>query len=139
MSLSESDLIYDWNRVEGEELQPARGHVELNDETLRDGLQSPSVVSPSIEDKLRILHYIDGLGIESVNIGLPGAGPHVVSDVLRLAEEIRDQKLSVEPNCAARTLKQDIQPIIEISQATGIAIETSCFIGSSPVRQYAEN
>src|SRR3954447_26978142 len=104
MQPTESDLIYDWNRAGGEDLKPARSRVELDDETLRDGLQSPSVRSPSIEDKLRILHMIAELGIESADIGLPGAGPHVKADVLRLAQEIADQRLSVSPNCAARTV-----------------------------------
>ena len=139
MSVNASELIYDWNTVEGDELRPGRGKVELDDETLRDGLQSPSVISPPIEDKLRILHYIAELGIESANIGLPGAGPHVVRDVKRLAEEIRDQKLPILANCAARTVRQDIEPIVEIAQATGLVIEAACFIGSSPVRQYTEN
>ncbi|HEX4962120.1 MAG TPA: LeuA family protein [Thermoanaerobaculia bacterium] len=138
MHPSESELIYDWNRAGGEELRPLRGKVELDDETLRDGLQSPSVRNPPIEDKLRILHLIAELGIESANIGLPGAGAHVVRDVERLAREIVEQRLPVAPNCAARTMIADVQPIVEISQRTGLAIEASCFIGSSPIRQYAE-
>ncbi|HEY0514934.1 MAG TPA: LeuA family protein [Thermoanaerobaculia bacterium] len=138
MHPSESDLIYDWNRAGGSDLRPARGRVELDDETLRDGLQSPSVRSPSIEDKLRMLHMMEELGIESADIGLPGAGPHVVRDVERLAREIAEKRLKVFPNCAARTVIADIQPIAEIAQRTGIPIEVSCFIGSSPIRQYAE-
>jgi 2-isopropylmalate synthase len=112
--------------------------VELNDETLRDGLQSPSVRSPSIDDKLAILHLMVELGIDSANIGLPGAGPDVARDVLRLAREVVDQRLPLRLNCAARTLAADIEPIIEISQRAGMAIEIACFIGSSPIRQYAE-
>jgi 2-isopropylmalate synthase len=138
MQLSKSDLIYDWNEAGGPDLRPARGRVELDDETLRDGLQSPSVRSPSIEDKLRMLHLMAELGIESADIGLPGAGPHVVRDVERLAREIADQKLPISPNCAARTVIADIKPIVEVMQRTGVAIEASCFLGSSPVRQYAE-
>jgi 2-isopropylmalate synthase len=138
VALKESDLIYDWNRAGGPDLRPARGRVELDDETLRDGLQSPSVRSPSIEDKLRILHMIAELGIESADIGLPGAGPHVKADVLRLAQEIADQRLPVFPNCAARTVIADIEPIVDVAQATGIPIEVSAFIGSSPIRQYSE-
>lgn len=138
MSLKESDLIYDWNQHSGDDLKPLRGKVELDDETLRDGLQSPSVRNPPIEDKLRILRMIADLGIESANIGLPGAGPHVVRDVERLAREIVEQRLPIAPNCAARTVIADIQPIADISQRAGIAIEAACFIGSSPIRQYAE-
>ena len=110
----------------------------LNDETLRDGLQSPSVRCPTIDEKLRILHLIDRLGIETADIGLPGAGPHVVRDVERLAREIAEQRLQVHANCAARTLIADIRPIVEISQRVGMPIECCTFIGSSPLRQYAE-
>ncbi len=132
------EFIYDWN-VEGERRAPLQSRVELDDETLRDGLQSPSVRSPSLEDKRRILHYIHELGIRSANIGLPGAGPQVAEDVKALAREIRDQKLAIFPNCAARTLHVDIDPIVEASQAAGLAIEAAVFIGSSPIRQYAED
>ena len=138
MQPTESELIYDWNRLGEGDIRPARPKVELDDETLRDGLQSPSVRNPPIEDKLKILHLIAALGVESANIGLPGAGPHVVRDVERLAREIVEQKLKIAPNCAARTMIADVQPIAEISQRTGLAIEAACFIGSSPIRQYAE-
>ncbi len=127
-------LIYDWNTT-GE---APRRSVILNDETLRDGLQSPSVKCPTIEQKLQILHLIDRLGIDTADIGLPGAGPHVVRDVERLAREIASAGLRVKANCAARTVIADIRPIAEIAQRTGIPIEACTFIGSSPLRQYAE-
>src|SRR5579862_9773573 len=130
-------LIYDWNTVEGP-VRRASVPVMLDDETLRDGLQSPSVRTPSIDEKIRILHLIDRLGIDTADIGLPGAGPHVVRDVERLAREIVDQRLRVRANCAARTMAADIRPIAEISQRVGMPIEVGAFIGSSPLRQYAE-
>lgn len=133
----ESDLIYDWNLV-GEDDSVLERPIELDDETLRDGLQSPSVISPPIEKRIEILHLMERLGIDAVNIGLPGAGPHVQKQVLRLAQEIVDQQMRIRPNCAARTLRADIEPIVEISQKAGIAIEAATFIGSSPIRQYAE-
>ena len=138
MALDESELIFDWNRAEDGDWVPARGRVELDDETLRDGLQSPSVRSPSLDDKLRILHAIADLGIESADVGLPGAGPHVVETVRRLVREIRDAALPLAPNCAARTVIADIEPIADISQQLGLPIEVACFLGSSPIRQYAE-
>lgn len=126
-------LIHDWNGT------PAAGRqVMLDDETLRDGLQSPSVRCPTIDEKLEILHLIDRLGIDTADIGLPGAGPHVVQDVERLAREIVGARLTVKANCAARTVIADIRPIAEISQRAGLSIECCCFIGSSPLRQYAE-
>jgi isopropylmalate/homocitrate/citramalate synthase len=132
---SPRSLIYDWNTVDA---PPKARDVMLDDETLRDGLQSPSVRCPTIEQKLEILHLIDRLGIDTADIGLPGAGPHVVADVERLAREIVDQRLKVKANCAARTVIADIKPVAEISQRVGMAIECCCFIGSSPLRQYAE-
>jgi 2-isopropylmalate synthase len=127
-------LIYDWNKTD----RPHPPVVLLDDETLRDGLQSPSVRSPAIEEKLRILHLIDRLGLDTADIGLPGAGQHVVQDVERLAREIATQKLRVAANCAARTVIADIRPIAEISQRVGMPIECGAFIGSSPLRHYAE-
>ena len=128
-------LIYDWNLVEAEERPPV---VMLDDETLRDGLQSPSVRTPTIEQKIEILHLIDALGIDTADIGLPGAGPHVVRDVERLAKEIASARLHVKANCAARTHINDIAPIAGVVQRTGVPIECCTFIGSSPIRQYTE-
>ena len=127
-------LIHDWNR--SSEARPPT--VLLDDETLRDGLQSPSVRCPTIDEKLHILHLIDRLGIDTADIGLPGAGPHVVADVERLAREIVNERLKVKANCAARTVIADIRPVVEIAQRTGLVIECCTFIGSSPVRHYAE-
>lgn len=136
--MQERDLIHDWNEA-GEHWERPSFRVQFDDETLRDGLQSPSVRSPAIDEKLRILHLMERLGIDTADIGLPGAGRHVVEDVTRLAREIREARLSIRANCAARTLSQDITPVIEVSQKVGIPIEVCTFIGSSPIRQYAEN
>jgi 2-isopropylmalate synthase len=138
MRPADHELIYDWNQQHQTLQRPTR-HIEFDDETLRDGLQSPSVKSPSIERKIEILHLMDRLGIDTADIGLPGAGPHVVEQTRRLAHEIRDAKLSIAANCAARTLESDIRPVVEISQEVGIPIEVCAFIGSSPIRQYAED
>ena len=133
---TEHNLIYDWNTHDGA-WKPSKA-IEFNDETLRDGLQSPSVCDPPIADKIRMLHYMHELGIQSVNIGLPGAGPRAREDVLRLAQEIVNNQLPLTPNCAARTVEADILPIVETSQKAGMALEAAMFIGSSPIRQYAE-
>jgi len=129
-------LIYDWNRDTPVDVPPV---VMLDDETLRDGLQSPSVRAPSIDQKLRILRLLDQIGVDTADIGLPGAGPHVVRDVERLAREIVDSKLKIKANCAARTVVSDVQPIVDVSQRVGLPIECCCFIGSSPIRRYAED
>jgi 2-isopropylmalate synthase len=133
---AKENLIYDWNQFG----LPARPKtLLLDDETLRDGLQSPSVTDPTVEEKIQLLHYMDELQIDTADIGLPGAGPRAAADVEALAREIARCKLQIKPNCAARTVIQDIIPIAEISQKTGVAIEAFCFLGSSPIRQYTEN
>jgi len=132
------ELIYDWNKVDGPELRTSFRPM-LNDETLRDGLQSPSVVDPPIEKKLEILHLMEALGIDSLNLGLPGAGPRAKADVLRLAQEISTSKLRIRANCAARTVESDINPIADVVQSTGLEIEAATFLGSSPIRQYTED
>jgi 2-isopropylmalate synthase len=136
--MDERDLIYDWND-HGERWEVPPHRIQFDDETLRDGLQSPSVLTPTIEQKVELLHLMEKLGIDTADIGLPGAGPHVVRDVTVLAQEIVSAKLKIRANCAARTMVRDIQPVVDVSQKVGLPIEVCTFIGSSPIRQYAEN
>ena len=117
--MNSSDLIYDWNANYPPEMKPA-GPVLLNDESLRDGLQSPSVRDPSIPEKIEILHLMEALGINSLDLGLPGAGPRAVDAVTALAHEIVSHKMKIQANCAARTHENDIRPIAEIVQKTGL-------------------
>ena len=133
-----NELVYDWNLIDPATPAPGR-KISFDDETLRDGLQSPSVSEPSVEQKIELLHLMDALGIDTADIGLPGAGGKHAEGVERLAREIVDKKLRIRPNCAARTHRNDITPIVEISQRAGIPIEACTFIGSSPVRFYAED
>ena len=124
--------------MDASKLRPA-GRVLLNDETLRDGLQSPSVRDPSIEEKIQILHCMESLGINSLDLGLPGAGPRPAADCEALASEIVRCKMKIRANCAARTHENDIRPIAEIVQRTGLNLQAATFIGSSPIRRYTEN
>ncbi len=132
------ELVYDWNNPE-QKPTTRTTPFEIADETLRDGLQSPSVKNPTIEEKLKLLHLMHELKIPVADIGLPGAGPRHYADTLRLAQEIVREKLDIRPYCAARTVKADIEPVIDISQKAGLSIEVAAFLGSSPIRQYAEN
>src|SRR5688572_10924261 len=136
--MSVEELVYDWNRIEPSFQTPNR-HIGFDDETLRDGLQSPSVCEPPVEKKIALLHLMEALGIDTADIGLPGAGGTHAAGVERLAREIADKKLKIRPNCAARTLRSDIAPIVEISQRVGIPIEACTFIGSSAIRFFAED
>ncbi|HEX7425159.1 MAG TPA: LeuA family protein [Terriglobales bacterium] len=130
-------LIFDWASA-GPRTTSWPAHVMLDDETLRDGLQSPSVTDPPVAAKVEILHLMENLGIETVDVGLPGAGARQREAVLALCREISGRRMRIRPNCAARTMMVDIRPIAEASQLTGVPIEACLFIGSSPIRQYAE-
>ena len=134
----ESEYIYDWNQASTPAISPGT-RVLLNDETLRDGLQNPSVHDPTIEEKIEILHLMESLGIDSLNIGLPGAGPRAAAHTEALAREIANNRMKIRPNCAARTVEADIRPIAEISQRVGIALEAATFLGSSPIRRLVED
>jgi 2-isopropylmalate synthase len=136
--MPENEWIYDWNTVSPPQIPPGT-RVMLDDETLRDGLQNPSVFDPSIEEKIEILHLMESLGIDSVNIGLPGAGPRAAAHTEALAHEIATNRMKIKPNCAARTLENDIRPIVEISERVGMAIEAATFLGSSPIRRLVED
>jgi 2-isopropylmalate synthase len=136
--MTTSDLIYDWNAAERRSRIAMKG-VSLLDETLRDGLQNPSVVDPKIEDKLEILHLLNDVGVEYADVGLPGASKRAFDDVLRLAKEVADNKMNIRLGCAGRTVVSDIAPMVEVSQRAGIPIEIMTFIGSSPIRAIAED
>jgi 2-isopropylmalate synthase len=131
-------LTYDWNKRKGFKFRHKK-NLQLDDETLRDGLQSPSITDPTIEEKLELLELMEDLGIDTADVGLPGSGPRAQSDILTIAKHISKNKMNITPNCAVRTVKQDITPLIEISQKVGYAIEACTFIGSSPIRQFAED
>jgi 2-isopropylmalate synthase len=136
--VSLAELVYDWNAIDPELTLPNR-HIGFDDETLRDGLQSPSVSEPPVEQKIELLHLMDALGIDTADIGLPGAGGTHAAGVELMAREIAEKKLKIRPNCAARTHRNDILPIVEISQRVGIPIEACTFIGSSAIRFFAED
>ena len=132
-----SALVFDWS-AHGPFRVTFPDTVTVNDETLRDGLQSPSVTQPPIETKLRIVHLMEALGIECASMGLPCAGARQRREATRLCQEIAAERLALRPNCGGRTLVADMEPIADIAQETGLAIEACMFIGSSPIRQYAE-
>ena len=135
--MSELDaLVYDWNR-DGRAAKVDYRSVELDDETLRDGLQGPSVRNPPLDVKLRLLRLMDRLGIDSADIGLPGASPRARAEIVALARETT--KLKITPNVACRTHPADINGAIEAAVESGVAIETCAFIGSSSIRRVAES
>src|ERR1044071_4209923 len=136
--MSIEELVYDWNTIEPSLVAPGR-RISFDDETLRDGLQSPSVCEPEVEQKIQLLHLMDALGIDTADIGLPGAGGTHAAGVELMAREIAENGLKIRPNCAARTHRNDILPIVEISQRVGIPIEACTFIGSSAIRFFAED
>lgn len=133
----EEELVFDWNHKDGFSFRHRRS-LELDDETLRDGLQSPSILDPPVDQKIEILHLMERLGIQGIDLGLPGAGPRAFSDVLLLARTISANGMKIRPNCAVRTVIADVEALVEVSQQAGYPIEAAMFIGSSPVRLYAE-
>jgi 2-isopropylmalate synthase len=132
------ELIHDWNAYSGPEV-PVGRRVMLNDETLRDGLQNPSVRNPSIGEKIEILHLMEALGIDMVNIGLPAAGPRAFADTEALAREIIDSRMKIRPNLSGRTHKSDIQAMIDVCERVGTPMEAAMFLGSSPIRRLVED
>jgi 2-isopropylmalate synthase len=127
------ELIYDWNTVGAK--APAKG-VAFDDETLRDGLQSPSVRDPDLGQKIELIHLMEELGIDTADVGLPGAGARAREHIAALCREMSG--LRITPNVACRTLVSDIAPVVDLVQETGEPVEVCAFIGSSPIRQFAE-
>src|SRR5262249_34836117 len=136
VTMNSIQLIYDWNTLN--QAIPFKKPIEICDETMRDGIQSPSVIDPTIKEKCELLSIMAELGITIANIGLPGAGPRAYNDVLALARFANNNKLPIQLNCAARTLKADIEPIARVQEEIGVPITAYCFLGASPIRQLVE-
>ena len=129
-------LVHDWNAGTAERRR-ARPLAFL-DESLRDGLQSPSVSNPAIGHKVRLLHLMSALGIGAADLGLPGAGERAVAEIEALCREIVRSGLAVTPACAVRTTDEDLLPALEIMQRVGAPLEMMMFVGSSPIRCHVE-
>lgn len=132
-----SALVYDWN-ARRRQSPLASQPLTFLDETLRDGLQGPSLIDPPIEAKRRILELADALGIQFADVGLPGAGPRAAAHTRALVEHIRDRHLSIRPCCAARTHADDIEAVVRVQDETGVPLEVMAFLGTSPIRLYVE-
>ena len=140
--MQESDLIYDWNVRGGFHERDSRRHPHdlwFDDETLRDGLQSPSAHNPTIEQKIELLGYMERLGLQKVDLGLPGAGPQHIDHIDAMLKVITDRGYAIRPGLAARTVQTDIEPIVDLQARHELPIQASAFLGTSPIRQYAEN
>lgn len=139
--MDEKGLIFDWNAIDYEITREPDNHPHelwFDDETLRDGLQSPSAINPTIEQKLELIDFMEKLGIQKVDLGLPGAGTQHVGHIDSMLGHIRDRGYSLRPGCAVRTLVSDIEPLVELQSKHEIQIQASAFLGTSPIRQYAE-
>ena len=139
--MDESALIYDWNTIEYDISRNSNNHphgVWFDDETLRDGLQSPSARNPTISQKIELLTYMEKLGIQKVDLGLPGAGPFHIEHIDAMLSHITENDFAIRPGAAVRTLMSDIQPLVDLQQKHGIKIQASAFLGTSPIRQFTE-
>ncbi len=131
--MQHDELIHDWNVPETK----GRRKIQFDDETLRDGLQSPSARDPELAQKIELVRLMDELGIDTADVGLPGAGARAREHITTLVREMKSMRIT--PNVACRTVIGDIAPVVDVVQATGSPVEVCAFIGSSPIRQYAEN
>ena len=139
--MDERALIFDWHTVEYDISRDSNNHphgIWFDDETLRDGLQSPSARNPTIPQKIELLSYMEKLGIQKVDLGLPGAGPFHLEHIDAMLSHITENNFSIRPGAAVRTLMSDIQPLVDLQQKHGIEIQASAFLGTSPIRQFTE-
>ena len=139
--MDERALIFDWNTIEYDISRDSNNHphgIWFDDETLRDGLQSPSARNPTIPQKIELLSYMEKLGIQKVDLGLPGAGPFHLEHIDAMLSHITENNFSIRPGAAVRTLMSDIQPLVDLQQKHGIEIQASAFLGTSPIRQFTE-
>ena len=140
--MDEKDLIYDWNIIDYDIRRNSSEHPHdlwFDDETLRDGLQSPSANNPTIDQKIELIDYMEKLGIQKVDLGLPGAGPFHIEHIDSMLSHIKENSYEIRPGCAVRTVVSDISPLIDLQAKHDCQIQASAFLGTSPIRQYTED
>ena len=139
--MEEHDLIYDWNDIDYSIDRDESHHPHelwFDDETLRDGLQSPSARNPTIQQKIELIDYMEKLGIQKVDLGLPGAGPFHIDHIDSMLNHMGENGYNLRPGCAVRTVVSDIEPLVELQAKHERQIQASAFLGTSPIRQFAE-
>ncbi len=118
----EKGLVHNWAIEEGlTKVLPEK--VYIWEETLRDGEQTPGVhFTP--EEKLEIALLMDEMGVHIADVGIP-----VVSDEEKKAVSlIAKQGLKMRINGAARTVKGDVDAVIDCDTD-----EISIFVAASNV------
>ena len=139
--LDEGKLIHDWNLIDYEYSRNPSNHphdIWFDDETLRDGLQSPSALNPTIDQKIELISYMERIGIQKADLGLPGAGPFHREHIDAMLAHIKENDFQLRPGAAVRTLMHDIEPLVEMQAKYEMEIQASAFLGTSPIRQYTE-
>jgi len=109
MDRNTSELIYDWKAAPAGE--PRR--VQVLDNTLRDGLQSPSVRDPELDEKRELLRLAHRVGVGGMVLGLPGAGPRAREEVASLASFLQTERLALVLATGVRTHPADIRAHLE--------------------------
>ena len=140
-TVKEQDLIYDWNDFDYSINRNEANHPHelwFDDETLRDGLQSPSARNPSIDQKIELIDCMESLGIQKVDLGLPGAGPFHIDHIDSMLSHMNENSYQIRPGCAVRTVVSDIEPLVDLQAKHERKIQASAFLGTSPIRQFAE-
>jgi len=132
--MGHDSFIYDWNTATSD-MPPLRA-VQVDDETLRDGLQSPSVREPGLDEKIGILEQMIALGIRRGDLGLPMSSQR--DDIRGLLRHIADERLPFSPGLAVRTVESDIQHVADLQQEIGIRVKAEAFVGCSRIRQMVE-
>jgi 2-isopropylmalate synthase len=133
-------MLFNWNSVPADpEPQAGSPKGSFFDETLRDGIQAPTITAPSLEQKVQIVDHMMAAGIRSADLGFPSSGPVAARECLELARYVAARGHPMSVAYAGRTHPSDIRPICEIAQRAGISVDAYLVIAVSPIRQYVED
>jgi len=103
--------------------------VELYDTTLRDGAQMTGL-SYTVDDRLRILHKLDQLGVPYIEGGWPGANPRD-TEFFRVATKERLQHARLAAFGMTRKVGERAEDSAVLRDLLDAGTETVCFVGKS--------
>ncbi|MFI9422205.1 LeuA family protein [Streptomyces achromogenes] len=127
------DILFTWN-----ERLPAGTSVEIEDDTLRDGLQASFIRKPTVEEKAELFRMSAGIGARHAVVGFPASSPAEFSDSRRLLSVIRDDGLPLMPWFLGRAVREDLEPMLRLRDHFGADVGAAFFIGTSPIRRHVE-
>ena len=127
-------LLTDWN----EKKTFKNKSIVIEDDTLRDGLQSALLRIPNYFEKKELVTLAHASRIKYVMLGFPGASEDAYHECRLLVQFIRDMQWPLVPRLLGRANQSDMAAICRLQEETGVPLQADFFINICALRLKVE-